>query len=367
MDRPHFITPAMSILLDAVRAGAALLVLGGHAVQMGLYTGPYPFGPTMQHNAVIVFFVLSGLVIAHSVQKGGYTLGEYAIARAARIVPVSLFAIGLAAVIYLAVTARGLVPALAPSPYDEFSLAALVMPALFLSESTGGVGPVWNPPYWSLTYEVWFYAIFAAGFFLRGPSRILWIALLCWVAGWKILLMLPIWLLGAGLARYGGAWQPDATRSVPLALAATVCLVAGAQFANPAAYLMHQLHAPFGVRLGFSEFFVTDFVMGLGIAMLFVASKPWAERFHGALVLAKPPIAWFAGFSFSLYILHWPMLSALSALGIGAGDSPLAFAALLGGIIGVCALAAQFTEYRSGDIRRWMASRVLHVRGAATA
>ena len=43
MDRQPLITPAMSILLDAVRAAAALLVLGRHAVQLKLYTGAYPF------------------------------------------------------------------------------------------------------------------------------------------------------------------------------------------------------------------------------------------------------------------------------------------------------------------------------------
>lgn len=45
MDRKTFITPAMSILLDAVRAAAALLVLGGHAVQTKLYIGAYPLIP----------------------------------------------------------------------------------------------------------------------------------------------------------------------------------------------------------------------------------------------------------------------------------------------------------------------------------
>ena len=56
------------------------------------------------------------------------------------------------------------------------------------------------------------------------------------------------------------------------------------------------------------------------------------------------------------------MLSALSALGIGAGNSPLAFLGLAGGMIGACALIAQLTEYRSRDVRYWLAS---HIYGAA--
>ena len=355
MERPQFITPALSILLDAVRAMAALLVLCGHMVQMKIYTGPYPFGQTVQHYAVIVFFVLSGLVIAHSVRRGDYTLRDYAIARAARILPVAVFAVAFSTAIYLALSSRGLTPLIAPEIYSEFSLEAVVLPILFLSESGDGVGPLWNPPYWSLTYEVWFYALFGAGLFLKGAWRIVILALLCWLAGYRILLMLPIWLIGAGLVRYGTLWLPaKATQAIILALVALIVMSVSRIYAIDIKDAMISLpgHADYDFR--FSKYFVTDLLFGIGVAMLFVAFRYLAEPMTGWLNKAEPVIKWFAGVSFSLYILHWPMLSALSALSIEAGESPLAFLALLGGIIGACAFIAQFTEYRSRDVRAWM-------------
>ena len=53
------------------------------------------------------------------------------------------------------------------------------------------------------------------------------------------------------------------------------------------------------------------------------------------------------------------MLLVLASFGIGAGTSPLAFAALLGGIIGLCALIAQGIELRNRDVRRWLDRKLI--------
>lgn len=91
---------------------------------------------------MIVFFVLSGLVIAHSVRAGNYSLRDYTIARAARILPVSLFAVAFSTTIFLVLSRQGLSPLVAPDLNNEISLAAILLPALFLSESGDGVGPL---------------------------------------------------------------------------------------------------------------------------------------------------------------------------------------------------------------------------------
>ncbi|WPZ05185.1 acyltransferase [Blastomonas marina] len=359
MERAPFITPAMSIVLDAVRGGAALVVLVGHMVQMGIYTGPFPFSDLMQHNAVIVFFVLSGLVIAHSVHARPGTLKDYAIARAARILPVSLTALAFGALLYMAVSAQGLVPSEAPAPYDDLTASSLLLPAIFLSESGAAeAGPVWNPPYWSLVYEVWFYAIFAAGFFLKGRTRIAFVVLLGFIAGWRILLMLPIWLLGAALARYRP--KPDLTkeRAIRLAIVGVIAMLLASEFARAITTPVGLFHKSFGYDLKYSHYFVSDYLFAIGIALLFVAARPFADAGQARLERIKRPIDWLAGFSFSLYIFHWPIISALSAHGIGVSDSVMGFAALAGGVAGTCALIATVTEHRSRDIRRWMTRKL---------
>lgn len=354
MDRKTFITPAMSILLDAVRAAAALLVLGGHAVQTKLYIGAYPFDPMTQHYAVIVFFVLSGLVIAHSVQSREYSLRNYAIARVSRIVPVAWFALGFAVVVFLTIGAFGKSPGFELGQFNHLDPRTFLLPLLFLSETGAGGGPVWNPPYWSLVYEVWFYAIFCAAVFLTGRIRWLTVVLVCLIAGWRILLMMPIWLMGVALEKYGDRIPAKGWHAAGLTVTGAACLYAATNLASPLHDAMYVLFADLGNPLRWSEYFVTDTVFGLGIAIAFILLRPIADRNYAALQAVAGPIRCIAGFSFSLYALHWPMLLVRASFGITAGTSPLAFAALLGGIIGVCALLAQAIELRNRDVRRWL-------------
>lgn len=367
MVRQPFITPAMSILLDAVRAVAALLVLGGHAVQAGLYSGPYPFAPLMQHYAVLVFFVLSGLVIAHSVERRDYSLREYIIARVARIVPVAWFAVAFAALAFLAIGALGRTPGFDLGLFGHLDARTLMLPLLFLSETGAGGGPVWNPPYWSLVYEMWFYVIFGAAYFVR-PRRTRWllVALLCLIAGWRILLLMPIWLMGVALARHGHRIEARGRHAVALVAIGAGCFYTATVWATPMHAALHAVFLDLGYRLRFSEYFATDYLIGVAIAIGFVLARPLADRFHRALESLAGPIRWFASFSFSLYALHWPMLVLLASFGISAGASPQAFAALLGGIIGACALIAQVIEMRNCDVRHWL-DRKLVLPGPAPA
>ncbi|MEZ5681909.1 MAG: acyltransferase [Erythrobacter sp.] len=357
MEKPLFVTPSMSILLDAVRAGAALLVLGGHAVQLGIYTGPYPFNAHMQHNAVVVFFVLSGLVIAHSVQQRNYTLGEYAIARSARILPVSLFGLALGTSIFLALSWAGLLPGIQVHGARDLLVSSILLPALFLSESWSDAEPLLNPPYWSLTYEVWFYAIFAAAHFMKGSPRMIWVAIVALSAGMRILLLLPVWLMGVALVHYGTRWLPRGGQAALLAAVALASMVASDQITVLALYASYLLNVGLGFSADFSEYFLSDYLLGIGISLMFIAARPFADWAAGGLERARKPIEWLAGFSFSLYLLHWPILSAFSALGVKAGDSPLIFAGLVAGILGFCAFTAHFTEYRSRGIRAWLTRR----------
>src|SRR5689334_1839819 len=80
---PEFVSPQadhanaalhgpFSIYLDLVRFVAAMSVVLAHCRQNGLYEGYLPSLNTA-HSAVIVFFVLSGYVIAASTMRPGET------------------------------------------------------------------------------------------------------------------------------------------------------------------------------------------------------------------------------------------------------------------------------------------------------
>src|SRR6516162_6232405 len=78
-------TNALSLYLDALRFGAAFVVFVSHYVSErytgGLFWQSMPYGRT----AVLVFFVLSGFVIAWVTETRERSLEEYVLSRAARL------------------------------------------------------------------------------------------------------------------------------------------------------------------------------------------------------------------------------------------------------------------------------------------
>lgn len=337
-----FITPRLSLWLDLVRGLAALAVLLGHAVQTGLYTGPWLFSIALQKDAVTVFFVLSGLVIASSVARSRRGLGDYAVARATRIVPVAV----------LGIAAGLLVTAAAGGEWADPLTIALAL--AFLSESwTSGFAP--NPLLWSLCYEVWFYALFGAAMFLRGGQRIGWLLLLAAIAGPNVLLLLPAWLVGVALCH----WR--AARSLPLALARPAVVLAGAMLVIAPAIapsLLELLVAVLpGWPLGYSLYALSDNLLALAVGAGFIGLRRLCEEGLAVPAWLAGPVRGLAGISFTLYLLHWPMLQALREAGISAGDNPLLFVALLALVTGGCALLAALVELRTPALRAWLLRR----------
>ncbi|MBL8362823.1 MAG: acyltransferase [Rubrivivax sp.] len=179
----------VSLYLDLARVSAALLVLLHHVFEP-------PFHAAGIHlpgrSAVIVFFVISGFVIAYATD-GQTDARRYAVARAARIYSVAVPALVLTGVLH----AAGLwLWGAEHSTFDR--------PVLRLLLSLGFVNQLWNltiaplenGPYWSLCYEVWYYVAFGAFMFLRGRSRWLLLAAVLLVCGPRILLLAPPWVLG---------------------------------------------------------------------------------------------------------------------------------------------------------------------------
>lgn len=350
MEDDRFITKPMSVFLDAIRALAALVVLIGHGVQAELYTGPYPFTRLFQHNAVVVFFVLSGLVIASSRSTQG-TWRDYAAARAARILPVAIPALTFSVAAFLWGQWTG-APVMNPSSYEQLTFESLLLPFLFLSEASYGSGPVWNPPYWSLCYEVWFYALFGAAAFLRGRVRVLGLMLIAALAGPKVLLMLPVWLAGAWLARSSVARRATPAMGFLLVALGAAWLPLITDLARPAADRLLILTGLPREAFGFSVTFATDYVLALLVVLCFIGLRPLASLGAPALAMIERPIRYLASFSFTLYMLHWPMLCILHSLGVTAGSNLAGFAALLLGLIAVSAAVAAVTERKQHVVRR---------------
>jgi peptidoglycan/LPS O-acetylase OafA/YrhL len=189
--------------LDLTRFTAALLVVLTHYVQHGLLGHPGQGGvPLFGREAVMVFFVMSGFVIACTTSEKALTLRQYVVARSARIYSVAVPVVLLCfALVYLVSQTTELPANLsyqAHKPYVYLPLHFLFMGELWnLSEA-----PPWLIQYWSLGYEVWYYALFGVVFYLRGIKRLLLGALVLLVMGFKLWLLLPVWLAGVCLYKY---------------------------------------------------------------------------------------------------------------------------------------------------------------------
>ena len=198
--KPQKLTPASSLLLDVVRFGASVLVAIGHLTQSQFSTG-WTDWTVHAVESVAIFFVLSGFVIRYVTRLKYGTAGEYWVDRASRIYSVVLPAVAFTILVDL--------------------IAYLVRPQYYLANWGGNIdhpllrivtnltftSQLWsksialfsNGPFWSLSYECFYYVIYGCAFYLLGAKRALWVAAIILLGGIHIFLLLPLWLLGCVL------------------------------------------------------------------------------------------------------------------------------------------------------------------------
>lgn len=349
------ISPALSAYLDFLRFLAALAVLFGHMTQDGFATGWIPIGK-FSHPAVVIFFVMSGFIVYSSTVMGASDGRRYFVARASRI-----YSVALPAVIFSSALAVGL-DLFAPelkrgiSSYRDFSLADIAASLLFLNQSWAMATDVpLNAPYWSLCYEVWYYAFFGIFFFVRSPWRWLWLALAFTVAGPAIFVLFPIWFLGAWLASqhnklpvlsHCAAWL------LYLGSIVIVIAVATSGFDRDIKVFLQQ-HVRGFWFLGASQRMGTDYLVGIAIAIHIYAYSSLHLDFQAFFVRFKHVLAQLAGFSFTLYLFHRPIsLILVKQLGQLRDSVSVAIgSAIL--ILFVCWLISFGTERR---LQQWRAA-----------
>jgi peptidoglycan/LPS O-acetylase OafA/YrhL len=323
-----------SVYLDLLRFSAAMCVLLVHAHD---FQGRAPIlwrFVDLASPAVLVFFVLSGYVIAYTTRHAHVRAGDYAVARLARLLSVTVAALALTAV--LDTVGRTLDPGLYANDVPP-NLPALAMSLVFANEfwdSHFFFGT--NTPYWSLGYEVPFYVFFGIAVFTRDRTRILALAAACVVAGPRILALFPLWLLGAG-AYFGAKRLTNQLVATGLLLASVVGMVV---FVGPAGGLqeLSGLVDTYNPRqIAFS------YVLCMLFALHIAAFSAVAEHVP-LLGRARRPVQWLAGATFSLYLFHKPIIVLLCALHVLPRDPAVSGALLVGITFAACLALAELTE-----------------------
>jgi peptidoglycan/LPS O-acetylase OafA/YrhL len=344
-------TDALSLYLDALRFGAALTVFLSH-YSTRRFSGGLFWQFDGGRTAVLVFFVLSGFVIAWVSDTRERTLEEYGLSRVARLYSVIIPAFVLTAA--LDSIGKAIDPKLYGPEWGHSMAHPVIdyaLSAVFLGESwTLRVLPGFNVPFWSLNYEAWYYVLFAVATFLRGRPRIVAVAVTALLAGPRILFLLPVWLMGVAAWR----WRAELPRQlgqplVVVCLAGFISLEArgGEQlFWHPSSGWLPPDSSAYDFVLGA---LVAFFIIGLANVQLPMPGHRFERLVRGL-----------AGTSFGLYLLHYPLLNFFAAVVPGPPDGALhrilVFSLALGGALGLASLI----EPRKGALKAHLRS-ALHL------
>jgi peptidoglycan/LPS O-acetylase OafA/YrhL len=364
-----------SVLLDLLRGLAAVVVLLDHwrnALFVDYEQLPHwrwmaavPYLITSGgHQAVVVFFVLSGYLIGgtifRAVGRGQWSWRTYLLHRLVRLWIVLLPGLALCEVWDRLGIRLGRAPLLyAGANYNHLTLP--VLPRLGAAVFAGNlffVGGLHIPtlgsdgPLWSLGFEFWYYILFPAVFLLvlerRWAARVLLagVALLAgWIGGPGVLMMFPVWLLGVCLA---------AAKRLP-------------QVAPGVRWTVVAVYVPVFFVLSKVRFLpglISDYVLGLLTAGLMVALLSARKRAEESRSFARFSRL-LARFSFTLYVAHLPFLLLLMSLAAGDARWPVTGRTvalsllLLAFTLGYAWLLGAATEFRTATLRDWLEQRAL--------
>jgi peptidoglycan/LPS O-acetylase OafA/YrhL len=336
---------SQSAYLDLLRIVAAVTVLLSHVSRTNLSGGFLWQVQTAGHDGVIVFFVLSGYVISYVADSRERQGADFAISRLTR-----LYSVVLPALILTYVADRvGMAYAseLYRAAHHGDPLFRIVTAALFLSQSWNfNIELFSNTAYWSLPFEFWYYVLFGVFVFVPGKVRYAALAVAAAIAGPKILLLLPVWLLGVASYR---------ARTLAVSPATAWALFVFSAAATAAMVLADMRGFSHPHYAGWADdASPIDYVLGVLVAVnLFAAS-------HIALPLAKAAhaIRYVAGMTFSLYLFHLPLLYLFASC-LALPDNPYVRGPILAAMALVaCEVLSHMTERRNGDLKRMLSRRL---------
>lgn len=356
IDRP---IEGTNYALNAVRIIAALVVVVSHVRPLFFEDFSQAQNPTLLvqalyavtslgHEAVVVFFVLSGYWVGGSVTRS--VLGArfdpraYAVARLVRLWLVLIPAIALTQAldrVGVALSPHSDIYTGDPGYHTVVPVGG-PLPNLGASDTLGNLAFLQrlyvpalgtNTPLWSLAAEFWYYLLFPAVLVAIMPGAALKTRVVAGLVGvgglvvvslpnqedpTQVLLLFPTWLAGAAIA-----WQRDRVLRGIEWLGRRLAFV---QLALVAVVLLAAIWAS---RAGSP---ISTFVLALATAFMLASLIPDVRS--RAMKRTLAPLSWSAEWSYSLYATHLPVLALLAALILPNIESrwsmtPLSFALLL--------------------------------------
>jgi len=347
---------SMSAYLDLLRFFSALVVLLHHAAPIFFAGLPLPFPG---HHAVILFFFISGFVIAHVASKPTLRFQGYVNDRLSRLLSVAVPALVLGLIVTLAIGAS-----LESTPAADH-LGDLVMGVGEALRRTGlnlvFAGQLWcinsmaplNGVFWSLNYEFWYYLIFAAWHFARPGWRV-WLAVAALLAaGPKMALLLPCWIAGVLVYRNLDRWKMSNANATLLFSLSSLGYLLVFWFDLPVQIrnLMDQHWPHWMSTLGGSRSFVGDYILAGLFSLNCIAFASMDNAITRRVCAVEHQARRLGSYTFSIYAFHTPLLAiCVSALSLMPSFPASGMAALLAVTLGSIALAT-VTEHKRQFLR----------------
>ena len=299
--------------LECLRGFAAIYVMLSHLSSNYLHLQHSWIGQPFRfaQEGVLLFFLLSGFVIYYSWHEhaGTKDFGHFFYKRFRRIYPIFVLSMLLA---YLVTCLnQGFVGPDAPSLFGN----------LFMTQGfdadTGWKTDAYmgNGPLWSLSYEWWFYMMFYPLYVYvpaRGQKVIVLVLALIGIAGgeiapnifFHILASFPIWWCGVEFAREYVEFKTFTLKRQAGTLA--MFSIAGAAYG----WVVYNW-VQHGGKLDVIQYPLVKFrhyAVGIILILLFFA---WRKIGFRGFAWTLGPFEIFAGMSYALYVLHFPIICNL--------------------------------------------------------
>jgi peptidoglycan/LPS O-acetylase OafA/YrhL len=361
-----------SLLIALLRGVAALQVAAAHLraevfpslrslADPPVYYQGLAFITGFAHQAVVVFFLISGWLVGGSLlNKLGQprAVRSYAIDRVTRLwtvlLPMMLAMIAIGALTGAVDPARA-----AFGVSSDYSLLTF-LGNLFglqtvLVKNFGG-----NYALWSLANETWYYIAFPlallafrGGGFLRRSASVATLAVIAALLPWAITLYFSLWLLGAAFSRI----RIECGNGTRIAL---VLLAGGLS-------IYYRIKGSNDDLVPAS--FVQDLVCSLPFLALLSALQRKIEPGSTATLRLGRFARFFSEFSFTLYVMHVPSISLMRYLGRAiTGSDQLApnkpldyaiYAAMVVLVVGIAYLSYRLFESHTYQVRRLLKNALL--------
>jgi len=168
-----------------------------------------------------------------------------------------------------------------------------------------------NLPFWSLSYEFFYYLIFGAYFYFSGWKKWFFTGIFMSIAGPKILILFPVWLTGVATFHLSKKIKPGTIKALCLIIAPIIIYDVYRDIGSQR-FLMKEtvelLGRDFVYRdLRWSRAFINDYIVGILVAIHILGIVAIPEKFSFPRVVEKT-IRYFAGMTFALYLFHYPLL-----------------------------------------------------------